>query len=152
MPKKGSNLRAKDLRIDHAAQMRRVERAGVGDWRHPVDDIEPPQQDDQLTRIMDLAARLTKILSWVSEGREGRTMDMRSWAMLYVMRPDLLRGETMRSYAGSRGVQVSRVHAFVQEFRELFPDVHFTKASRIENREQVSPHPRKASLCPRPLK
>jgi hypothetical protein len=135
VPKKGSNLRAKDLRIDHAAQMRIVEQAGVGDWTHPGDSMDPPELDMELSRIMDMAARLSRVLQFVSAGRDGGTMDLRIWAVLYVLRPDLLRGETMRSFALTRGVKASRVHVFVQEFRDLFPGVQFTKPSRGENRD-----------------
>lgn len=143
MPKHGSNIRAKDLAIDHAAQMRRVEQAGVGEWEHPSEIVE---RDGELERLMELAARLSRIWQWVSEGHDGGTMDMRIWSVLYVMRPDLLKGQTMRNYARERRVVPSRVHSLVQEFRDLFPDVKFTKASRVENHERRHRAPRKASL------
>jgi hypothetical protein len=148
MPKPGSNLHAKDLRIDHATQMKMVERDGADHWTHPGEAMDPPELDHEIGRIMDMAASLSKILSWISEGagcvRKGKefsTLDLRTWAMLYVMRPDLLGGETMRAFALRRGVKVSRVHRLVQEFRDLFPGVQFTKASRVASSEPLPAAP-----------
>jgi hypothetical protein len=149
MPKKGSNLRAKDLRIDHAAQMRIVEQAGIGDWTHPGEAMDPPEIDLEMSLIMDMAARLSKVLQFVSDGREGSTMEMRIWAVLYVLRPDLIKGETIAHFAARMKVSSSRIKAFVGEFRALFPGVEFRKSLRVSNREvddPTTPTPSKASL------
>lgn len=136
-----------DLKLSYPAQMRVVEEAGVEDgWKHPEQDIEPISPDASLQLIMAMADKLSRIFSFIAAGRGGLTMDMRVWVVLYCIRPDLLKGESTRSYAMSRKVSDGRMRALVKEFKELLPKGSIAPSSRSS--QPPAPPPGKASLWP----
>jgi hypothetical protein len=100
----------------------------VDAWQHPTESIEPKEAAD-LSLLMELAARLTKVLSFISAGNETETMDMRAWVVMKQLRPDLLKGETLRQYAGRRGVSFSRLNNLAREFQKLFPGLKLGRQS-----------------------
>lgn len=111
-------------------QMRSVEASSGAEYVHPAEVLEPIMQAAELGLLMDMSARLSKLLQWLADGSAGGTMDMRAWCMLYVLRPDLIRGESALQYAKRRGVSHPRVMLLLRQFRELFPGVKFAAPSR----------------------
>jgi len=60
-------------------------------FRHPVEDIEPDQDND----LSDLVPKVSRLFGWISEGRTCEQIGMRATAMLFVCRPDYLDGRSL---------------------------------------------------------
>ena len=105
----------------YEARMRLVERQSASAYRHPVESMEPDIRDEIIEQFREL---LAPIFLFIASGRDTRTRGMRSWAVLYVVRLDLLEGETIQHRARCDGVSTARIQALVNEFRRMVPDFH----------------------------
>ncbi len=59
---------------------------------HPVEQIEPSAAKDDLEALGRI---LAPILVWAAEARTLVGLGQRLWVLIYVIRPDLIAGETL---------------------------------------------------------
>jgi len=84
---------------------------------HPQDDIEPiPESED----IEAVGRALSKILVWASEAKSIVALGQRLWVFLYVVRPDLIEGQTLDQFGSQSNQTRQAVDKVVQEFQDNF--------------------------------
>lgn len=86
----------------------------------PVDQIEPLSAGIDEDLVAEFSTRLAVVWEFLAKGRTSDSRAHRVWAALYVMRRDLIDGESVEAYAGRKGVSVAGVHRYVAEFRQVF--------------------------------
>jgi hypothetical protein len=106
-------------------------------WKHPAESIEPTPEA-QRDLITQLAEALTPVFAFISRGRLGRTMEHRSWVVLYLTRSDLIRDESLEDAAKRFGVSPQRMHEFVAEFRSAIPGYRDSK--RLDSTKRKKAH------------
>jgi len=81
----------------------------------PAEDCPEPQ--DEVSIAADMLGRL---LAYGTQSRSVSTMGKRFWAMVYVLRPDLLDGQTMESFGRQSSASRQSIEQYVREFRMTF--------------------------------
>jgi hypothetical protein len=84
---------------------------------HPVDQMEPLEESIDFRAFGSFLAR---VYVWVSEARDIVGMGKRQWVQLYVLRPDLIRGQTMDQFGALDSTSRQGMDKLVQEFRATF--------------------------------
>jgi hypothetical protein len=87
--------------------------AGLSYRRHPVEDIEPDPDSD----LCDLVPKITRLIGWMAEGKTYDQMGMRVVAMLKVVRPDFLNGQSLDELTPTTRQNVNRL---MVDFRSTF--------------------------------
>lgn len=77
--------------------------------------------ETQAALFSQMAELLAPVLLFIADGRRGGTMDIRSWVVLYVVKPEAIANESMVAFAKRRGVSQVRVYELVSKFRRLIP-------------------------------
>jgi len=107
------------MKLTYDEQMELVDRDAVRAWRHPVEELEPQSDKSLVEQFGDL---LAPVFLFISSARNAKQMALRAWVVLYVVRLDLVDGETIAAYAKKVGMAKDTVHRAVKEFRALVPD------------------------------
>lgn len=94
-----------------------AESNGASYSHHPMDDMEPEPESVDFRAFGNFLAR---IYVWVSEARDIVGMGKRQWVQLYVLRPDLIRGQTMDQFGAQDNATRQGMDKLVQEFRATF--------------------------------
>lgn len=84
---------------------------------HPVDEIEPMKECVDFRAFGNFLAR---VYVWVSEARDIIGLGKRQWVQLYVLRPDLIKGQTMEQFGALDSTTRQGMDKLVQEFRATF--------------------------------
>jgi hypothetical protein len=82
--------------------------------------VEISSDHGQEELIAQMAELLAPIFRFIAAGVPSETMDERAWAVAYVMRPDILQGETMVACARRLGVSMYCIRELVYEFRSIY--------------------------------
>lgn len=93
--------------------------------------------EEEANALIVLSSLLGQLFRYFSDGYQmgpehsrTRVIGMRSWIVLYSLRPDLVRGESMGDAARKFGVTKVAMKAQLDKFREYFPALKFETASR----------------------
>lgn len=84
---------------------------------HPVDEIEPTPEETDLESV---GRSLAKILVWCAESKSIVGLGQRLWVFLYVVRPDLIEGQTLDQFGALDNKTRQAVDKVVQEFQDNF--------------------------------
>jgi len=85
-----------------------------------LDLPEPIPVKEEPDEIQQLADGLGRILAYLTQTRTLNGMGKRCWAMAYVLRPDLLDGQTLEDIGRQNGVTKQSIEHYVREFRMTF--------------------------------
>lgn len=115
-----------------------VEAHGVETFTHPADLIEPQNRDALIDEFREL---LTPLFLYLARGRSQRNVALRTWVLLYLVRRDLINGETIDQRANAAGVNVATIKVLIREFRTNFPS--FRRRGKVypATRHRESPPP-----------
>lgn len=110
-------------RRHEARYQRACDEAGAAAFRHPGDEMDaPPGPVAPAADVMaQLAVVLSPLFGFIAKGHLGGTLDMRAWCVLYCLRAEYVRGETIAEYARRRGVSPKRVQVLINELRAELP-------------------------------
>lgn len=86
---------------------------------HPVEQMEPMEEIQ--VDILVVGNFMAKVYAWVAEG-SGDLIQLgkRQWVQLYVLRPDLIQGQTLDSFGGQDGKTRQAMDKLVQDFQRTF--------------------------------
>lgn len=84
---------------------------------HPVDDMEPESDSEDLQAV---GRALSKVLVWSAEAKSIVALGQRLWVFLYVVRPDLIEGQTLDQFGSQSNKTRQAVDKVVQEFQDNF--------------------------------
>lgn len=82
---------------------------------HPVDDLEPSVSDRDLQAV---GFALAKILVWCAEAKTIVALGQRFWVFLYIVRPDLINGQTLEQFGSFNNVTRQAMDKLVQQFQD----------------------------------
>ncbi|MDR2673949.1 MAG: hypothetical protein LBC18_03545 [Opitutaceae bacterium] len=104
----------------------RFERRSLNDWllsrRECVDDPEA-----LLSALVDL---LRPVFVYLADGYKNGVLERRAWTLLYAMRPDLIDGEDMSTFAARQGVTKPAIHAQLAHLRNALPGLRIDTDTR----------------------
>ena len=84
---------------------------------HPIEDIEPATESHDLQAVGE---SLSKILVWAAEAKSIVALGQRLWVFLYVVRPDLIEGQTLDQFGSQSNQTRQAIDKVVQEFQDNF--------------------------------
>ncbi len=88
---------------------------------HPVDELEPLDDPSAIHVDFKLYGNiLSRVYVWVAEARDLVALGKRQWVQLYVLRPDLIKGQTLDQFGALDSVSRQGMDKLVQEFRATF--------------------------------
>jgi len=99
----------------------------VGGRRRADVELAQLDVDEQAVRVEEdrddariAAEYLGRILAYGTESRTIATMGKRFWAICFVLRPDLLDGQTLESFGSQDNKTRQSIEYYVKEFRNTF--------------------------------
>ena len=116
------------------AQFRHDQRLAIADQRESVRAwIEQEHADfsEEPYLMRQLAERLGRLLEFLSAGKTPSSFAVRTWCMLYAVRPDLVSHEAIQVAADRFGISQQRLCQQLQVFKER---TGFTYACRVGKR------------------
>lgn len=84
---------------------------------HPMEDMEPQVEQIDFRAFGNFMAR---VYVWVSESKDLVGLGKRQWVQLYVLRPDLIAGQTLDQFGSLDNVTRQGMDKLVQEFQDTF--------------------------------
>lgn len=86
-------------------------------YSHPIDEIEPIERNQDLEA---LGRALAPVLVWCAEAKSLVSMGQRMWVFLYVVRPDLINGQTLDQFGSMDNKTRQAIDKIVQNFQGTF--------------------------------
>lgn len=89
----------------------------------PLDSLNiaaPEMTEDERDEIAAAADLLGRLLAYGTQSRSLTTMGKRFWVMCYVLRPDLLEGQTLEDFAAQDGKTYQSIQHYIEEFKMTF--------------------------------
>jgi len=96
-----------------------LDEEAVASWHDENRRVESSDSE----RIAELAEGLALLFGFLARGYMRGTMDQRCWALLYSLRPEFLRGESMSMAAVRLGVTQQRLQTVLEVLRREVPGV-----------------------------
>lgn len=88
---------------------------------HPINNFEPLEDPSAVHIDFKVyGTLLSRIYVWVSEAKDIVAMGKRQWVQLYIIRPDLIKGQTLDQFGAEDSVTRQGMNKLVQEFRATF--------------------------------
>jgi hypothetical protein len=121
-----------DLNERHEAVYRKAcDAAGLAAFQHPAEAMELMPAETTGDVMAQLAVVLSPLFGFIARGHLGGTLDMRAWCVLYCLRAEYVRGETIAEYAKRRGVTPRRVQVLINELRTELPALRSPHAKSV---------------------
>lgn len=87
---------------------------------HPMEEMEPLEDKDTVWIDFKAFGNLqARIYAWKSLSRDIVGWGYRGWVEVYVMRPDLIQGQTLEMFGDETNVTRQAINKLVLEFRSL---------------------------------
>ena len=86
---------------------------------HPVNHIEPEDESAVWIDFKAWGNLQARIYAWRSQAQNVVNWGYRGWVEVYVMRPDLIQGQTLEMFGNETNVTRQAINKLVQEFRAL---------------------------------
>jgi hypothetical protein len=104
----------------------RFEQQSLNDWllssREFVDEPER-----LLSALTDL---LRPVFVYLADGYKNGVLERRAWMLLYALRPDLIGGEDMSTFAARQGVTKPAIHQQLAHLRNALPGLRIDTDTR----------------------
>ena len=117
-PRRGVGHARLDLSLD-ISDSDRFEMASIEAWR---DELRASPADSEMDVLVSC---LGKFFEFIGARNDPKQVAKRVWAVLYLVRPDLIGYETYKSAAARFGCSGFSVKFHVDAFRSAFPSVRF---------------------------
>jgi hypothetical protein len=104
----------------------RFEQQSLNDWfLSRREFIDEPER--LLSALADL---LRPVFLYLADGYRNGVLERRAWVLLYALRPDLIGGEDMTTFAARQGVSKAAIHFQLGHLRNALPGLRIDTDSR----------------------